>query len=509
MNLRQALLANILAAPEDDGPRLVYADWLEEFGDTDSDRARAEFIRLQCAAERLEEWSLERLDLEERAEDLLQEHGESWQQEVPGWVARGGHYRRGFIERAHALYDQFLLSAEELFVAAPVREVQLNPIRDGGRALAECPHLARLRRLTMVFEESLVDLPVFLASPYLAELTGLILDHVWMTWSSPPRPPSEMFGDVGATLLADCPRLSRLAALGVRGNNVGPEGLAALIASPHLARIEELDLIDNSIGDAGLERLARSPWADQLTCLDLRSSEVGGAGLRALVAARPARLRRLKVGGGRTGGAGIGALANCTHLTSLRELDVIGRPLGPTQVRSLARSPHLSGLRVLHGMDTGFVDDHARELAASPHFRHLHFVNLFYNNIRAEGALALARSPVLASITALQLGHNPNIGDEGIAALASSEFVAQLRRFDLNTTGCGPAAAWAIARSPHLSKLRHLNLQKNPIGDEGGRALCASPYLRQLRSLSVHTCGMGRKIKKALHERFGEALNNF
>jgi uncharacterized protein (TIGR02996 family) len=38
-----AFLAAILAAPEDDTPRLVYADWLEEHGEV----VRAEFIRVQ------------------------------------------------------------------------------------------------------------------------------------------------------------------------------------------------------------------------------------------------------------------------------------------------------------------------------------------------------------------------------------------------------------------------------------------------------------------------------
>jgi uncharacterized protein (TIGR02996 family) len=36
-------LSNILAHPNDDGPRLAYADWLEERGDP-----RGEFIRVQC-----------------------------------------------------------------------------------------------------------------------------------------------------------------------------------------------------------------------------------------------------------------------------------------------------------------------------------------------------------------------------------------------------------------------------------------------------------------------------
>jgi uncharacterized protein (TIGR02996 family) len=39
-----AFLAAIHDDPENDGTRLVFADWLEEHGDP-----RAEFIRVQCA----------------------------------------------------------------------------------------------------------------------------------------------------------------------------------------------------------------------------------------------------------------------------------------------------------------------------------------------------------------------------------------------------------------------------------------------------------------------------
>lgn len=48
MNQRLALLSAILANPDDDLPRLVFADWLEENGTTDADEARVEFIRLGC-----------------------------------------------------------------------------------------------------------------------------------------------------------------------------------------------------------------------------------------------------------------------------------------------------------------------------------------------------------------------------------------------------------------------------------------------------------------------------
>jgi uncharacterized protein (TIGR02996 family) len=45
---RETFLAAIREAGADDTPRLVYADWLDEFGTTDADAARAEFIRLSC-----------------------------------------------------------------------------------------------------------------------------------------------------------------------------------------------------------------------------------------------------------------------------------------------------------------------------------------------------------------------------------------------------------------------------------------------------------------------------
>jgi uncharacterized protein (TIGR02996 family) len=49
MTDRDALWAAVLAAPADDAPRLVYADWLDEHGEP----VLAEFIRVQCKLARL------------------------------------------------------------------------------------------------------------------------------------------------------------------------------------------------------------------------------------------------------------------------------------------------------------------------------------------------------------------------------------------------------------------------------------------------------------------------
>jgi len=45
---RLVFLRAIADAPDDDTPRLVYADWLDEHGAADADRVRAEFLRVAC-----------------------------------------------------------------------------------------------------------------------------------------------------------------------------------------------------------------------------------------------------------------------------------------------------------------------------------------------------------------------------------------------------------------------------------------------------------------------------
>lgn len=54
MTVADGLLADILAHPEDDTPRLILADWLDEHGEAE----RGEFIRVQCelAKPRYRQW---------------------------------------------------------------------------------------------------------------------------------------------------------------------------------------------------------------------------------------------------------------------------------------------------------------------------------------------------------------------------------------------------------------------------------------------------------------------
>lgn len=84
----EALLADVIAAPDDDAPRLVYADFLQERGRPE-DALRGELIVVQCERERLER---------EEKTTTLEYRRARWREEE--LLARlEGDYRRGFLHR--------------------------------------------------------------------------------------------------------------------------------------------------------------------------------------------------------------------------------------------------------------------------------------------------------------------------------------------------------------------------------------------------------------------------
>jgi uncharacterized protein (TIGR02996 family) len=83
MTDRDALLSAIREHPDEDTPRLMYADFLDEVGG-DANAARAEFIRIQCELALLSLNDVKRPTLEAREGKLLKKFGQSWKKEAAG-----------------------------------------------------------------------------------------------------------------------------------------------------------------------------------------------------------------------------------------------------------------------------------------------------------------------------------------------------------------------------------------------------------------------------------------
>jgi uncharacterized protein (TIGR02996 family) len=256
-------LRAILENPDDDAPRLIYADWLDENGEPE----RAEFIRVQCSLALVRQTASPVSSVLASREQELRERNEAqWIPKVPV-LGRGlcVGFRRGFVEEVRAEARAFVAGADRLFQLAPVRQVRLY--------WGDDPPYERARLMQTIA-----------SLPYLARLQSLDLSDGFI-------------GSDGVQALAVCEYLDRLESLDLQGGHVGERGVRALVEAPWFANLTFLDLSNNDINAGaahalavGLDALDRAGRL-RLRQLPLRGNPLRTAGTR-VIRASPA-LRRV------------------------------------------------------------------------------------------------------------------------------------------------------------------------------------------------------------------------
>jgi uncharacterized protein (TIGR02996 family) len=231
-----ALLGAIVAHPDEDTPRLIYADWLQENGDTEQAQFIRDSVRLAPVTVRDVGWVAEM----ERLEELAYEHGDDWV-EALGISCSTNRFERGLpIRVTFDGGEEFLAMMEAVFALLPIRELRISAFGDSEldddsvEWLAGRPELARLTELI------LIDHPRVSAS-------------AWQT-------------------LFNSPHLSRLEYLSLHGCGIGPAEAEALAYSPALPALVDLDLSHNSIGDSGARAIFESPHLTHLEQLWLQDN---------------------------------------------------------------------------------------------------------------------------------------------------------------------------------------------------------------------------------------------
>jgi uncharacterized protein (TIGR02996 family) len=229
--IEDAFLQSVIESPDDDTPRLVYADWLMEQDDR-TRAARAEFIQVQCAIDRglhperdWRDWidaALRMPALRQRERALLAEFGGAWRgplSSIPCLV----ELSRGFVE-AVTIADVVLeRHADTLFWAAPVRRLRVNMTGYNPNQFRDfaAPYWSQVEHLE--FNQNYLSdghLARLTASPGFARLRSLSLRR-------------GRFSDAGAAALADWPRLAQLELLDLRDNYSSLDTLRRLVQSPH------------------------------------------------------------------------------------------------------------------------------------------------------------------------------------------------------------------------------------------------------------------------------------
>jgi uncharacterized protein (TIGR02996 family) len=244
-------LQDVLAQPDDDIPRLIYADWLEDHGDAD----RAEFIRVQCRLARTRRDCPALTKLRRREHFLLGRFGPTWRRALPAWLRSGVVFRRGFIDEFAGFAGTFFRDdPEDYFRAAPTTTI-LHLTGLNATQLARLPHLSGFRRLR----------ELELQKP--KEVNGAwFIDCVPHEASEVPR----------TLRLTSCYLLDA--------------GLEKLVCKPWLKRVEHLGLAENHLTDFSVDLMLEAPAVRGLRSLDVGRNLFGSEGLARLRALFGARL---------------------------------------------------------------------------------------------------------------------------------------------------------------------------------------------------------------------------
>lgn len=227
MSDRDALLHAIAARPEEDTPRLMYADWLEENGEPE----RADFVRTQVYLAQPGLPSGDKPPLVKRNVHYLTNRVREWQAQLPELTGiTWGDFNRGLIEEVRATDERPVIAhAADIFAVPGVHVLRLWRL-DDGTALALVPELERLRVLRVIGGTGAAPLVALFDSPHLHNLTKLDLH-------------------------------------GCRAN----DALVAAIADGRFPRLTELHLSAHDVTAAGVRALAHSPHLNDLALLDLNA----------------------------------------------------------------------------------------------------------------------------------------------------------------------------------------------------------------------------------------------
>lgn len=150
MSDADAFLDAIFAAPDDDLPRLVYADWLEEHGQ----QAYAEFIRLKCRTWRASLPIKHRRNIRQRQHTLLDTIIADNPEAFAGVTVTLQDFPRGLCEKltvAAPVYCQVSGHWQPIFCP---RQVTIYAAPGYEAAIVQTGYLARIRSLTVLSRPS-------------------------------------------------------------------------------------------------------------------------------------------------------------------------------------------------------------------------------------------------------------------------------------------------------------------------------------------------------------------
>jgi uncharacterized protein (TIGR02996 family) len=267
------LLQTARESPGDLAPRLVVADWLEEHGD-ESDRARAEFIRLQHRPD--DPSDARRYN---RMNELHRKHYDEWVGAVRKLCKWGPSLEGGFLNAnlsGATLVGKKMDAVKDSEAWAWVSRLHVSVTEENAAAVAASPLLGHAGALTVDGKPEAL-LHVF-ASPRLRSVRQLYLRHTRLS-------------DEGVRHLAASEHLGNVVELNLGDNRFTDDGMRALAKARSLRGVRTLTLdkvrfASVKIGAPGVAALFASGTFPDLTALDLSNNHLDNDAAEAIAEGR-------------------------------------------------------------------------------------------------------------------------------------------------------------------------------------------------------------------------------
>jgi len=236
-----ALLRAVRDTPDDDAPRLVYADWLSERGDP-----RGELIVLQCAR------AATGAPPSPCEEALLDAYGRAWLGAIEPCVARGGaRFARGFLDACRLVVLPWAAD-DPTWATVTALDVGRAPLGDLHRLLGDGARLPSLVRLRATRLRDRDEVAAVAATPVGRRLRALEIALFWSERGA--RPPT--VDALVDWLRADGPPALRTLALVGDASSVtlsrrpgGDISVSVSIGARERQRVLLLDTLREQLGD--------------------------------------------------------------------------------------------------------------------------------------------------------------------------------------------------------------------------------------------------------------------
>lgn len=221
-----ALLKAVIDHPDDDAPRLAYADWCDRRGDP---RGRFIRVQLELAKVRFKRDSPMRRPLMDESMELLEQHGQEWMPRKNPHIV-DCEMNRGFVAGVTMNAASFLEHFVDLSALYPIQLLSVEKMAHHARAVLTSPHLRRIFSLYASHGNITDDdTKAFSQSPFVT--------NIW--W------------------------------LGLSNNSVSQEGVEALITSPYLKNLRFVGLEGNPCNPV------ETAGFDQGCLVDIQMPEAG------------------------------------------------------------------------------------------------------------------------------------------------------------------------------------------------------------------------------------------